>query len=352
MQIQDFIIKEDMPIRDAIKIVDTNGWGIAFVCQEYKLIAVLSDGDIRRYVLREGDMKAQVRDVANYHVKFIRDSERYVIDIKMYFAHNKITAVPVVDAQMELVEIIFAKGESVYKEEYLNLPLVIMAGGKGTRLYPYTQILPKPLIPIGDKTITEHILDRFHRFGCDDVRMIVNYKKHFIETYFADEEESNYQIQFVEEDKYLGTGGGLRLLQNMDKTFFMTNCDILIEADYSDIVQKHWKEKNLITVVCAKTNIEIPYGTVELNKDGLMVEMREKPSFSVLTNTGFYVIEPQFIELIPQDSFIHITDVIQNCIKEGKRVGAYIINEECWMDMGQLDELERMKKKIGEREDV
>ena len=202
------------------------------------------------------------------------------------------------------------------------------------------------MIPIGEKTITEHIISRFHEYGCEHFDMIVNYKKNFIKSYFLDN-ENTYDVNFIDETEFLGTGGGLRLLKGRYKTpFFMTNCDILIEEDYAKIFEYHQKNKNIITMVCAEKNMIIPYGTVEVSKDGQAMGLKEKPSLSFTTNTGFYVIEPEFLELIPDNTFIHITDVIQKCIDMEKGVGVYTISEEKWLDMGQMEELEKMKKKL------
>ncbi len=176
--------------------------------------------------------------------------------------------------------------------------------------------------------------------------MIVNYKKKFIEAYFG-ENDADYNITFIEEEEFCGTGGGLKLLPDMKTTFFMTNCDILIDADYAEIFSYHKKQGNILTMVCAKKQVEIPYGTVEINEEGGLVAIREKPSFSFLTNTGFYIIEPEFLSRIPEQTFIHITDIIDQCIAAGERIGVYTVEEEAWMDMGQMDELERMKKKLG-----
>ena len=221
-----------------------------------------------------------------------------------------------------------------------------MAGGKGTRLYPYTQILPKPLIPIGEKTITEHIMSRFMKYGCKSFEMIINYKRNLIKSYFLDNEDT-YDITFIDEKQFLGTGGGLKLLKGkIDTTFFMTNCDILIEEDFDRILEYHQKNNNIITVVCAKKNMTIPYGMVEVSESGKALALREKPCFSFLTNSGFYVIEPEFLDMIPDNTFIHITDVIQRCIDMKMQVGVYTIPEEKWLDMGQLEEMEKMKKRL------
>ena len=348
MQISDYIVEENMLIIDAVKVIDKNGHGIVFICEKDKLLAVLSDGDVRRYILEQNNLERRVKDIANYSPRSVKVGS--VVNLIHYMKKHKITAVPVVDDEGHILRICFEDGTEVYNTCDIHIPIVIMAGGKGTRLYPYTQILPKPLIPIGSKTITEHIMDRFIKAGCSDVTMIVNYKKRFIETYFA--EESGYSVKFVEENEFYGTGGGLHLLENMNETFFMTNCDILLDADYVDIYRTHKREHNLITMVCARKKEVIPYGTIEKNSEGKLAKLVEKPEFSFLVNTGFYVIEPEFLDKIPADTFIHITDVIQACIDEGERVGVYEVEEEAWMDMGQMDELEKMKKRLGGVEDV
>lgn len=347
MQISDFVIDEDMTIMDAVKAIDRNGRGIAFVCVDDKLKAVLSDGDIRRYIMNKGNMTEKVSRVANYSPRMIKVGK--TLDIKKYIKDNRITAVPVIDKEDCIVKICFKDGEEVYNTNRIHVPVVIMAEGKGTRLYPYTQILPKPLIPIGNKTITEHIIDRFLNIGCSDITMIVNYKKRFIETYFA--EDSGYTVKFVEENEFYGTGGGLRLLEGMEHTFFMTNCDILLDADYVDIYKMHKKQANLITMVCARKKMEIPYGTVEKDSAGRYCGLTEKPVYSFLINTGFYVIEPEFLNMIPENTFIHITDMIQKCAGEGYNIGVYEVEEDAWMDMGQLNELENMRKRLGESEE-
>lgn len=346
--ITEFIISEKMTIMEALQKIDSNGRGIAFVCEDDKLKAVLSDGDIRRYILNKGDMEALVREVANYNPKMIMEGGCF--ETAKIMKMNRITALPVVDNSKRIIKICFKDGEEVRNSQNLNIKVVIMAGGKGTRLYPYTQILPKPLIPIGNKTITEHIMDRFADVGCNDVTMIVNYKKRFIETYFA--EDSRYSVKFVEEEKFCGTGGGLKLLKDINDTFFLTNCDILLEADYSHIYREHKEEKNIITVVCAKKTVEIPYGIVQKDEKGNYVGLIEKPTYPFLINTGFYIIEPEFLDRIPEDTFVHITDIIEKCAEAGEKVGVYEVEEEAWMDMGQMDELEKMKKRIGGTENV
>lgn len=342
-----YIIADSASIIEAMQKIDNNGKGIVFICHNRQLKGCVTDGNVRRHILAGGSLNDTVSVIANNNPIFLEEKKIHLAEeiMEKYY----ITAVPIVNECKEVVEICFWREEYRNKEEkkQLHIPLVIMAGGKGTRLKPYTDILPKPLIPVGDKTITEHIMDRFSKYGCNDVTMIVNYKKDFIKAYFKDS-EINRKITFIEEQEFLGTGGGLKLLENrVNAPFFMSNCDILIDADYAEILEKHQIAGNIITMVCARKRFEIPYGTIQTNEEGTVISLQEKPKFEYDINTGFYVIEPAFLAKIPDKTFIHITDIIQKCIKEGDKVGTFLIDEDAFMDMGQMDELEKMKEKLG-----
>lgn len=343
MKLSDYIVDVGCSIVSAMERINQNAKGIVYITQSNKLVGTLTDGDVRRYIIKRGDIAQNITSIMNVKPLYLRigDERR----AHSYMLEKSIRSLPIIDLQGRIVKIVFEDGIIEEKKE-IDIPVVIMAGGKGTRLYPYTQILPKPLIPIGDKTITEHIMDRFRKYGCDMFTMIINYKKHFIKSYFDDIESDN-EVKFVEESEFRGTGGGLKLLQNSIKSpFFMSNCDILIEADYYDIFEYHKKNNNIITMVCAEKKMTIPYGIVEIAEDGKVDQIKEKPEYSFLTNTGFYVIDPKFLDFIPKDTFIHITDVIKNCIQEKENVGVYKIHEDNWLDMGQLDELEKMKERL------
>lgn len=348
MIIDDYIVSEDNTIFETLDVINKNASKTAFVCANRKLLGAVSDGDIRRAIISGKGMDTKVRDIANYKPVYLPFSRKHEAD--RLIRNKQINAIPILDNDGNIVDIqVLLKGR-IHRGNKLNIPVVIMAGGKGTRLKPYTDILPKPLIPIGEKTITEHIIDRFFNAGCDEFYMIVNYKKEFIKAYFLDNSDGVSTIvpQFIEEKEFLGTGGGISLLTGkVNSPFFLTNCDIIVEADYEEILHAHKAANNIITMVCARKSIEIPYGTIEINELGQVEAIKEKPVYNMLTNTGVYIIEPQFLNKVPVNTRIDITDIIGNCIKDGEKVGTYLIDDSDWMDMGQLEELEKMKEKMG-----
>lgn len=348
MDIRDYIANPYMSILDAMEEINRNARGIIYICDDDTLLGVVTDGNIRRYILKNGDLNMPVTEIMNKSPKYIKQSDN--LDCYAFMRENNITSVPITNDRLSIITIKFLNAETVYKSNNLKVPVIIMAGGKGTRLNPYTEVLPKPLIPVSNETITELIMERFKKFGCSKFNMIVNYKRNLIKAFFAENERA-YDIVFTDEDKFLGTAGGLKLIENdYDSTFFLTNCDILVEADYADILNYHKTHKNIITVVCAAKKVEIQYGTVEVSDKGNITKLNEKPSLSFMANTGFYVVEPDFIKYIPEVTFVHITEVIEKCISSGERVGMYPVSENAWFDMGQLEELNRMRKYIEKKE--
>ena len=260
--------------------------------------------------------------------------------------NSEFYAVPLVEEDGKLWSVLFRDAPKEEHFAVLDLPVVIMAGGKGTRPGPYTKVLPKPLIPVGDTPIIEHIMSEFQQYGCERFHLIVNHKKQLIKAYFA---ESCNEIHptYYEEEKPLGTGGGLYMLKGKIKeTFFLTNCDILIKADYGELLRFHREHKNSVTMVCARKSLAIPYGVVETTESGDIRSMKEKPNFSFLTNTGFYVVEPEVLEDIEDNVPIGFPDIIETERAKGRRTAVFAVDEDGWMDMGQLNELENMREKL------
>lgn len=338
-----FIVEEENSIKEVMKKIAVNARGLVFVCKGGRLLATVTDGDIRRYILAGGDIEGAVSQAAHYSPVFAYPEERE--QAKDIMIRRNITALPVVDHDNRIMDILFLRypdeEDAEEAKDGLDVPVVIMAGGKGQRLKPFTDILPKPLIPLGEKTITERIIMRFQKYGCNRFYMVINYKKNFIKAYFADN-EMKYNMQFIEEEKFLGTAGGLKLVQGkVSGDFFVSNCDILIDADYQAILEEHVRKQCIITLVCAHKKYQMPYGTVEGDEEGYVCNMQEKPVLSYNINTGLYVINEKFLDMIPKDTFVDMTELVGNCIRKKEKVGIYLIEEEQWLDTGQMEELEK-----------
>ncbi len=337
-----FCVDCDRSLKEAMQQLDKTAKKILFVVADNKLLAAITDGDLRRFLLAGGTMDHKVYDAANKKPYYVNNRDEALINI----ANSHFTAIPVVNNTGEIVDIVFENDKDKHIYPKLNLPVVIMAGGKGTRLEPYTKILPKPLIPVGDLPVIEHIMQQFTNYGCNDFHLIVNYKKQLIKAYFS-ESNTKYETFWYDEDMPLGTGGGLSLTKDsLNSTFFLTNCDVLIMADYDDILNFHMKNKNSITMVCACKNMTVPYGVIETGADGEITAMKEKPKFSFQTNTGMYIVEPEVLEDIESGVPIDFPDIIEKQQKKGRKVAAYSISEKDWFDMGQLEELENMRIRI------
>lgn len=187
-------------------------------------------------------------------------------------------------------------------------------------------------------------MDKFVSHGCNDFYMSVNYKADTIKNYFEFIDNQEYNIHYFQEDRPLGTAGSLRLLKDkINSTFFVSNCDILIEEDYAEILNYHRANRNELTVVAAVKTFSIPYGTITTSENGLLESIEEKPTLSFKINTGLYILEPSLLEDIP-DEFYHITHLMEKLKSEGRRVGVYPISQNDWKDMGDWNEYLRMIK--------
>ena len=345
MNLAQLIVPQETTILKVMRLFNTTGKQIALIAPGGKLEAVITDGDIRRHIVGGGSIEDPISVIANFNPKFIFEHERDAA--KKLMQKRSITALPVVNKDGLLTAILFANDLEIMQEKKVCAPVVIMAGGRGVRLYPYTKILPKPLIPIGDLPIIEHIINRFVRFSCNEFYLIVNHKKNMIKSYFS-ETEHTYRIHFVDEEMPLGTGGGLSLLKGkISEPFFLSNCDILVDADYESIYRQHKKQNNIITMVGAFKHMTIPYGVVELDGNGRIKAMSEKPQYSFLTNTGMYLVEPRVVEEMEDGEAIGFPEIMDRYRIAGENVGVYPINEKCWLDMGQIEELEEMRKALG-----
>ena len=347
-KIQKRIINSTNTLIQALKQMDERGVKLLFVFENDKFLGILTIGDIQRAIIRNVDMNSTVASILDRNKIYARISDSLeVIKEKMYKLRAE--CMPLVDEKGELLDVFFWREmfdeKKQSRQDKIDIPVVIMAGGLGTRLKPITNIIPKPLIPINEKTILETILDQFKGIGCTKYYLSVNYKSEIIE-YYLNNLEEKYDVTFLKEDKPLGTIGSVSLLKGkIDKPFFVSNCDIIVDQDYRDVFDYHKNNKNDITIVTAIKSFHIPYGVIETGDNGLMKGISEKPDMSYMINTGVYLLEPQLIDEIPDNTFYHITDLIEKVREKGGRVGCFPVSEKSWTDIGDWNEYIKIIRK-------
>jgi len=343
-ELKKITIDHSTTVREAIKIIDESHFGIVVIIKDEKVIGILTDEDIRRLILKSVDLSNCVANHMNQNPILIV-GENNIDSAKNIFSKKGFSQIPVVNEKNILVDLIFIS--DLFKEvektrrtdKLKNVLTVIMAGGRGTRLEPVTTILPKPLIPINGRSMLEEIMTRFSNFGINDFCISVNYKANMIKAYLTDV-GLEYNISYIQEDKPLGTAGSLHLLgaEKLSQPFFVSNCDIIIDDDYSKIYDFHLDGKYEVTLVASLKNYQIPYGVCEIENGGDLVAIKEKPETNYLVNTGLYVVNPQVLKLAPAGEFFHITHLVEIIKNKGLRVGVYPVSSKSWVDTGQWAE--------------
>lgn len=347
---KDLTIKFTATIKEAMEALGKTAEKVLVVVDEQRrMVGALTDGDIRRYILQGHDLDGTIAKAYNPKSTYIFEKDYDLEQAKTLLMEKRICLIPVLDDNHVMVDYItlaeaFGQKEKPSSKKILDIPVVIMAGGRGTRLEPFTKVLPKPLIPVGDKPIIEHIIDRFMEYGIKEYFLTINHKSKIIKAYF-EEKNPDYSIGFAEEDEPRGTAGSLTLLKDkLNKPFFVSNCDIIIEADYSDIFRFHIKNNYDITLVASAKQFNIPYGICELNGNGSLKRIQEKPEYNFLVNTGFYVLNPNVIDLIPDNGLFHITHLMDKIKENNGTIGVYPVSENAWIDVGQWAEYRKTLK--------
>jgi len=347
-----FKLNDSLTIIEAIASMNDLGSGFCvYVDESDKVIGVFTDGDFRRVILKGISLNNNLKTIVSEDFIFL--NKGYSNDeAESLFLETVAKVIPVLDKNSKLVELVFKEvffGINAQNPQKINFPypVVVMAGGEGLRLAPFTNILPKPLLPIGDDAIINVIMNKFHLHGLSKFFVTVNSKKQMIKGYFHDH-KLPYEIRFIDEDIPMGTAGSLGLIKNEISTnFFVVNCDIILDVDYGEIINFHEEGGYDLTIVAALKEFVIPYGVCELNESGLLISINEKPEQHLLVNTGLYFLDQNVLNLIPGDEFMHMTDVVEIMQKKGLRVGVFPITEKSWLDVGQWEEYSATLKQLG-----
>jgi len=348
---KDITIHSSATIKEAMEALSRTGEKLLLVVDdEQALLGALSDGDIRRYILRGGELSGTIQGAYRADPIFVFQEDYNLEKIKKVLTKNKIDLVPILNQNRKIVD--FITWDKVFgnnrkpENQKLDVQVVIMAGGSGTRLEPFTRVLPKPLIPVGEKPVIDHIIDRFRTYGICEYYLTIHHKAKILRAYF-EEKDPDYSIEFVEEDEPRGTAGSLKLLADkLNKPFFVSNCDIIIETDYADLYRFHTKNGYNITLVASTKQFNIPYGICDLNGRGSLERIQEKPEYNFLVNTGLYVLNPSVIEAIPDNGLFHITHLMDKIKQNNGTIGVYPVSEKAWIDVGQWAEYRNALKMI------
>jgi len=336
------LLPESNTVLDAVRRLNESSSQILLIVDDSgRLTGTLTDGDIRRCVGTGKPLTTPVSEVCNSSPKVV--SSHSLSRARTLMERYGVKRVPVVDEKGMPVSLIFLEdilSGGVDMEQQPNM-VVIMAGGRGSRLDPITKIVPKPLLPVGDKPMLELIMESFAKCGFSEFLLSVNYRKDFIKTYLAECGDLPYSISFVEEDTFLGTAGSLALMRDtLNETFFVSNCDILVEVDYLKALKFHKDNENAFTIVGALKKVNVPYGVIRLNEGGFD-GIEEKPEVPLIVNTGVYILEPDCIDLIGEDEKLDMPDLIARVREGGGKVGVFPVHRK-WIDIGQWGEYKQV----------
>ena len=347
---KNILISPNIKIVQAMKKLGQTGEKCLIIVDSNKrLLGTITDGDIRRAILKGLSTDQSIKSIYS-RKPIILEKNKYSIEgVRNLLSMHRQVLLPIVDKKNIVIDYLNwerAFGARKKDKSLITTQVVIMAGGKGDRLEPFTKVLPKPLIPINEKPVIEHIIEKFTLFGAKNFYLTVNYKSRILKSFFL-ELKPNYSVKFFDETKPLGTVGGLKSHQKKFKSsFFVTNCDVIVDADYKDILNFHKIYDYDITLVASATKYFIPYGICELDNAGHLKGIKEKQSYNFLANTGLYILNPRVLKLIPKNKFFQMTELIRKAKKKKLKIGVYPIDSQKWVDVGHWTEYKKTLEKM------
>ncbi len=339
------LIRPEQSIRDAIQTINDSAIQIALVVGEHmRLLGTVTDGDVRRGILRGLSLDHPVSEVMNSHPVFVREGMPQDAILAL-MKKKKLRHIPIVDDKLRLVDLRIFE-ELMFPPEKDNW-VVIMAGGMGTRLRPLTEKVPKPMLEVGGKPLLETIIFNVSQQGFRRFFLAVNYRAEMIKDYFGDGSRFGVEIRYLEEEQPLGTAGALSLLpENPEHPLIVMNGDLLTKINYNHLLQFHHDHEAVATMCVRGYEYQVPYGVVKFDQYRFLA-MEEKPVQRFFINAGIYVLAPTVLESIPARSFFDMTDLFQRISLEGRRAIVFPI-QEYWLDIGRLEDYARANEEYGE----
>lgn len=353
-KLRSILVPSDISVKEAMQKLNDTAERILFVVEKGdRLVGTVTDGDIRRGIINGLTFKDEVRKLMHTDFSKVTSGMRGLAQrVKEIMLKERIERIPVVDKDNVIEDVItwtdiLGKAALTAPARKHSNPVVIMAGGKGLRLDPFTKILPKPLIPIGDKTVIELIMEKFYQYGFYKFNYTLNYKKEYIKLFLQELEYPDYVLEWEEEKGFLGTIGGIALLKRqLNETFFVTNCDSLLDTNFEQALKWHRQYKAAITIIGCHNEVKIPFGVLEIS-DGKLKKMSEKPVHDVIINTGVYIMEPRVLSYIPEGRKMDIDELVTAVAKKDT-VSVYTIFGG-WFDIGQWEEYKESMKRLEAR---
>jgi len=332
-------------IKEALVAIDSGAIKIALVVDESnKLLGTLTDGDIRRGILDGKSLDDSIKEIyfKEPTVVTINESRKSIINI---CTSKKIYQIPVVDNDGKVVSI--AMLDELLKHRSHSNKVILMVGGLGTRLRPLTETTPKPMLHVGGKPILQTIVERFASYGFTNIIMCVNYKSHIIQDYFGNGSEFGVSIEYILENKRMGTAGALSLLEERpSEPFFVMNGDLLTNVNFEHMLEFHLENSAVASMCVREYDFQVPYGVVNV-ENGRIKSIEEKPVHKFFVSAGIYMLDPECLDFIPKDEFYDMPTLFEKLIKMEKKTISFPLHE-YWLDIGRVEEYKKANEEYFE----
>ena len=342
MTYKDHIIYENFTLSDALDRLNKLGQdAVVFVVNdELQLLGSLTDGDVRRGLLQGKNINESVINYIQRYPKSVNKENYSLLEI-IKLRNENFKVVPVLDADRRVINVINFR----FQKSYLPLDALVMAGGRGSRLQPLTDSVPKPLLKVGDKAIIDHNIDRLRTFGIDDFYISIRYLGEQLEDHYATKSLNGIKVNFVREEEALGTLGAASLIEDFHHDYVLiTNSDILTTLDYEDFFLDFLAKDADMSVATIPYQVNIPYAVMETTNH-IVVSFKEKPNYTYYSNGGIYIVKKDLLAKIPKNTFYNATDLMESVIEDGGKLVSYPIRQ-YWLDIGKPEDFEKAQLDI------
>ena len=338
INVSQIFVSPNLTIGKALKVINTGAVKIAIVVNDNnQLLGTLSDGDLRRGLISKKSLDDHIEDIYfKTPITASRNESRE--SLLNLCSFNHISQIPIIDSDRKVVDLFFLDDE-LSKKQFEN-NVVLMVGGLGSRLRPLTENIPKPMLSVGGKPILQTIVKGFVDKGFNKITMCLGYKSNVIQKFFKDGSEFGATIDYVEEDKQMGTAGALTLLtKKLNKPFFVMNGDLLTNINYEQMLDYHYLHNSIATMCVREYDIQVPYGVVNTNNEEI-ISIEEKPVHSFFVNAGIYLLEPECIKMIPKNEYYDMTSLFEKIISKDQKAISFPLRD-YWLDIGKESEYKK-----------